>query len=142
MSTQEEVSSAPCGIMLHLTRCCRLIIIEELSLHKAQALQELLPYDLPSVALQQLISCLPMFHRWLSYRLVYMEELSFKGQLEAFAQAQVLVMGHGAAFTNILFMAPVSTLPHVYASSISSTDAELTHILIMAFVSALPIIHT
>ena len=39
-----------------------------------------------------------------------MEELSFKGQLEAFAQAQVLVMGHGAAFTNILFMAPVSLL--------------------------------
>ena len=40
-------------------------------------------------------------------RLVYMEELNFRQQLEAYAHAQVLVMGHGAAFTNILFMAPV-----------------------------------
>ncbi len=40
-------------------------------------------------------------------RLVYMEVLSFRQQLEAYAKAQVLVMGHGAAFANIMFMAPV-----------------------------------
>ena len=37
-----------------------------------------------------------------------MEELSFKQQLEAYAKAHILIMGHGAAFANILFMAPVS----------------------------------
>jgi len=44
----------------------------------------------------------------LLYRLVYMEVLTFRQQLEAYAKAQVLVMGHGAAFANIMFMAPVS----------------------------------
>ena len=42
------------------------------------------------------------------YRLVFMEVLTFRQQLEAYAKAQVLVMGHGAAFANIMFMAPVS----------------------------------
>ncbi len=37
-----------------------------------------------------------------------MEVLTFQQQLEAYAKAQVLVMGHGAAFANIMFMAPVS----------------------------------
>lgn len=37
-----------------------------------------------------------------------MEVLTFRQQLEAYAKAQVLVMGHGAAFANIMFMAPVS----------------------------------
>lgn len=39
-----------------------------------------------------------------------MEVLTFRQQLEAYAGAQVLVMGHGAAFANIMFMAPVSCL--------------------------------
>ena len=39
-----------------------------------------------------------------------MEVLSFRQQLEAYASAQVLVMGHGAAFANIMFMPPVSTV--------------------------------
>lgn len=39
-----------------------------------------------------------------------MEVLSFRQQLEAYASAQVLVMGHGAAFANIMFMPPVSAL--------------------------------
>lgn len=44
-----------------------------------------------------------------------MEVLTFRQQLEAYAGAQVLVMGHGAAFANIMFMAPVS-LPELVLS--------------------------
>ena len=47
--------------------------------------------------------------------MVYMEVLTFRQQLEAYAGAQVLVMGHGAAFANIMFMAPVS-LPELVLS--------------------------
>ena len=36
-----------------------------------------------------------------------MEPLTLRQQLEVYATAQVLVMGHGAAFANLLFMAPV-----------------------------------
>ncbi|DBA83598.1 hypothetical protein WJX77_006813 [Trebouxia sp. C0004] len=45
-----------------------------------------------------------------SVKLVYMEVLTFRQQLEAYAKAQVLVMGHGAAFANIMFMAPDSVV--------------------------------
>lgn len=42
-----------------------------------------------------------------------MEVLTFRQQLEAYAKAQVLVMGHGAAFANIMFMAPVKAAASV-----------------------------
>lgn len=39
-----------------------------------------------------------------STRVVYMEPLSFKEQIKVYASSQVLIMTHGAALVNILFM--------------------------------------
>lgn len=57
-----------------------------------------------------IITSMKAMHQVSSVKLVYMEVLSFRQQLEAYAGAQVLVMGHGAAFANILFMAPDSVV--------------------------------
>ena len=40
-------------------------------------------------------------------RVVYMEPLSFKEQIKVYASSQVLIMTHGAALVNILFMPEV-----------------------------------
>ena len=55
-----------------------------------------------------------------------MEVLTFQQQLEAYAKAQVLVMGHGAAFANIMFMAPVSFCPCT-AHADESEEAHAAH---------------
>ena len=43
-------------------------------------------------------------------RVVYMEPLSFKEQIKVYASSQVLIMTHGAALVNILFMPEVGLL--------------------------------
>lgn len=41
------------------------------------------------------------------YRIVYMEPLPFKEQIKVYASSQVLLMTHGAALVNIMFMPKV-----------------------------------
>ncbi len=40
-------------------------------------------------------------------RIVYMEPLPFKEQIKVYASSQVLLMTHGAALVNIMFMPKV-----------------------------------
>ena len=47
-------------------------------------------------------------------RVVYMEPLHFKEQIKVFASSQVLLMTHGAALVNILFMPEVSAVAAVW----------------------------
>ena len=61
-----------------------------------------------------------------------MEVLTFRQQLEAYAKAQVLVMGHGAAFANIMFMAPVS-----FCLCTAQVDEQRKHMQPAAFDHAL-----
>jgi len=42
-------------------------------------------------------------------RIVYMEPLPFKEQIKVYASSQVLLMTHGAALVNIMFMPKVKT---------------------------------
>ena len=58
---------------------------------------------------------LPLDHAISHYvcvcRVIYMEPLTFKEQIKVYASSQVLLMTHGAALVNILFMPEVNTLP-------------------------------
>lgn len=45
-----------------------------------------------------------------------MEPLTFKQQIQVYADSQVLVMTHGAALINILFMPKVHMVQHAWTS--------------------------
>ncbi len=43
-------------------------------------------------------------------RVAQLEDLTFKQQMAVYAESQVVIMTHGAALSNVLFMSPVSSL--------------------------------
>lgn len=43
-------------------------------------------------------------------RVAQLEDLTFKQQMAVYAESQVVIMTHGAALGNVLFMSPVSSL--------------------------------
>ncbi len=44
-------------------------------------------------------------------RVAQLEDLTFKQQMAVYAESQVVIMTHGAALGNVLFMSPVSQPP-------------------------------
>ena len=55
------------------------------------------------------VLCSPAQIPVLLCRVAQLERLSFKQQAALFAQSQVVIMTHGAALGNVLFMSPVSS---------------------------------
>lgn len=53
-------------------------------------------------------------------RIVYMEPLPFKEQIKVYALSQVLIMTHGAALVNIMFMPEVWILQECQWNKLSA----------------------
>lgn len=59
-------------------------------------------------------------HVMLCDRIVYMEPLPFKEQIKVYASSQVLIMTHGAALVNIMFMPEVWILQECQWNKLSA----------------------
>ncbi len=63
-------------------------------------------------------------------RVAQLEDLTFKQQMAVYAESQVIIMTHGAALGNVLFMSPVS---HFYCCSITLDKSHVSSMLMLGF---------
>ena len=59
-------------------------------------------------------------------RVAQLEELTFKQQMAIYAESQIVIMTHGAALGNVLFMSSVS---HMLSKELSWFNCALLHAL-------------